>query len=259
MDKLDIDQLKNAPSHLSNLKSKVDKLDVHKLVPVPIDLSKLSDVVKNDVVKKDVCNAKIKYIEDKIPDINNLATNTTFNAKRNEVKNEILSIINIAAIVAFNSNINEAKINMPHITNLATTAALTAIENKIPDHRKYITTPEFNKLTAENFAARLAQANLASKSNIANFVKKADFDDKLKKINELSDKVKEISTKGFLKDSINKYSIPNRVKYFSSGIFQSYLVFIPTKKHIKYFSGTTRIYSWKSNGMSKENIENITK
>ena len=34
------------------MKSKVDKLDVHKLVPVPVDLSKLSDLVKFDVVKK---------------------------------------------------------------------------------------------------------------------------------------------------------------------------------------------------------------
>ena len=39
---------------LANLVSEVDKLDVNKLVPVPADLSKLSDVVKNDVVKKDV-------------------------------------------------------------------------------------------------------------------------------------------------------------------------------------------------------------
>ena len=48
------------------MKSKVDKLDVDKFVPVPVDLSKLSDVVKNDVVKKDVYNAKIKNIEDKM-------------------------------------------------------------------------------------------------------------------------------------------------------------------------------------------------
>ena len=36
------------------------------------------------------------------------------------------------------------------------------------DRDKYITPPEFNKLTAETFSARLAQANLASKSDIAN-------------------------------------------------------------------------------------------
>ena len=51
------------------MKRKVDELNVDKLVPVPVVLSKLSDVVKSDVVKKDLHNAKIKSIEDKIPDI----------------------------------------------------------------------------------------------------------------------------------------------------------------------------------------------
>ena len=51
--------MKNVPTNLSNLKSKVDKLDIDKLAPAPVDLSKLH-VVKNDVVKKNVYNAKIK-------------------------------------------------------------------------------------------------------------------------------------------------------------------------------------------------------
>ena len=59
IDKLDIDKLKNVPTSLSNLKSKVDQLDVDELVPVSVDLNKLSYVVKIDVVKKDVYNAKI--------------------------------------------------------------------------------------------------------------------------------------------------------------------------------------------------------
>ena len=58
---------------------------------------------------------------------------------------------------------------------------------------------------------------------------------------------------------INKFSILNGAKYFYSGILQNYLVFEPAKTYIKYFSGTTRIYSWKSNEMSEEDIENITK
>ena len=90
------------------MKSKVDKLDVEKIVPVRVDLSKLRNVVRNDVVKKDVYNAKIKNIKDKTHDITNLATNTTHNAKINEVKGEI-----------------------PSITNLTTTTALTVVENKI--------------------------------------------------------------------------------------------------------------------------------
>ena len=36
-------------SSLASLKTEVDKLDIDKLVPVPVDLSKLSDVVKNDI------------------------------------------------------------------------------------------------------------------------------------------------------------------------------------------------------------------
>ena len=60
--------------NLANLKTEIDKLDIDKLVPVPVDLSKLSNVAKNDVVKKIDCNAKIAEIENKIPDISNLAT-----------------------------------------------------------------------------------------------------------------------------------------------------------------------------------------
>ena len=104
------------------------------------------------------------------------------------------------------------------------------------DHNKYITTQEFIRLTSENFTARLKQANLASKNDIANFVKKASFDEKLKtvtsnknELNEISKKVKAISTKGLTKDLINKLSILNGAKYFSLGILRNYLVFIPAK------------------------------
>ena len=61
---------------------------------------------------------------------------------------------------------------------------------------------EFNKPTSENITAKLKQANLPSKSDIVSFVKKEDFDNKLKNVssykselNELSKKVKAISTK----------------------------------------------------------------
>ena len=71
------------------------------------------------------------------------------------------------------------------------------------------------------------------------FLKKTDFDGKLKKLNknelnelELSKKVKAISTKGLTKDLINKFRVLNEAKYFSSGIYQIYLVFIPAKKYI---------------------------
>ena len=89
------------------MKSKVDKLDVDKLVPVPADFKKTKWCSTNDV-KKDLYNPKIKNIEDKVPDVTSLATNTTLIAKLNEVKGEI-----------------------PGITDLATTAYRTTVENKI--------------------------------------------------------------------------------------------------------------------------------
>ena len=71
---------------------------------IPVDLSKLSDVVKNDIVKKGVYNAKIKNIKDKIPDIINLATNTILNAKINEVKNKKFNITNLATIISLTAD-----------------------------------------------------------------------------------------------------------------------------------------------------------
>ena len=94
--------MKDVPTNLSNFKIKVDKLDVDKLVPL-VNLRKLSNVVKSDVVKKDVYNAKIKNIEDKIPDITNLATNTTLSAKINEIKSEIPSITTLVTTTALNT------------------------------------------------------------------------------------------------------------------------------------------------------------
>ena len=78
-----------AKSDLVSLKAEVDKLDIDKLKNVPTNLSnlksKLSNAVKHDVVKKTEYNANLKNIEDEIPDITNLATKTALNAKINEV------------------------------------------------------------------------------------------------------------------------------------------------------------------------------
>ena len=181
IDKLDIDKLEKVPSGLSNLKSKVDKLDVDKLVPVPVNLRELSDRVKNDV-------KKTEYGE-LVEKVNNIKTTDT---------------IDLVKTVDYDTKIGE-------------------IEKKILDHNhgKYITTQEFNKLTAENFATRLAQAKLATETRIDDFIEETHFDDKLKSLNEkvtsnktkrvlvqrglnkLSEKIKLISTKGLTKGVIN--------------------------------------------------------
>ena len=89
-------------------------MNVDKIVPVPVDLIKLSDAVKNGAVKNDIYNVKIRNIEDKIPDITNLSTNTSLNTEINEVKKEI-----------------------PHVNYLVTTTNLSAIENKITTDHGY--------------------------------------------------------------------------------------------------------------------------
>ena len=132
--------MKNVSTDLTKLKSKVDKLGIHKLAPVPVDLSKLSNVGKNHVVKKDAYNAEIKNIEDKIPDITNLVTKTTLNVKINYVKGEILSITNLGTTAAFTANVS----NLLKKTGYNTKTR--EIKNEIADHNhdKYITIPEFN-------------------------------------------------------------------------------------------------------------------
>ena len=71
-----------------------------------------------------------------------------------------------------NTKISEVENKIPNTSGLVTTTVLNTkiseVENKIPNHDKYITTPEFNKLTAENFAARLKQSNLVNKTDFDN-------------------------------------------------------------------------------------------
>ena len=137
----------------------------------------------------------------------------------NEVKNKILNITNLATITALTAVENK----IANVSNLVKKTdykkKISEIKNKITtdhDHDKYITTQEFNKLISDNFTARLKQAYLTRKSDIVNFVKKIDLNKN--ELNELSKKIKVISTKGLKKYLINKFSILNGVKYVYSGI-----------------------------------------
>ena len=125
-------------TNLASLKSETDKIDADKLKTVPVDLAKLSNVVKNNVVKKTEYNSlktkvdsidttyfflktkyekdesdfedKIRKIDKKIPGVNDLVKKTDFNAKVTGIEGKI-----------------------PSISGLATNSALTAVQNKIPD------------------------------------------------------------------------------------------------------------------------------
>ena len=69
------------------MKSKADKLDVNKLVPVPVDLSKLSNVVKNDVVENIECNELVKTVNEiKTIDTSDLVKIGEFDTKFREIE-----------------------------------------------------------------------------------------------------------------------------------------------------------------------------
>ena len=80
-------------TNLANLKTEVDKLDVDKLAPVPVDLSKLIDVVKNDVVKKGVYD-KLAAKVDNI-DTSDFVLKTEFQADKTELENKISDVSNL--------------------------------------------------------------------------------------------------------------------------------------------------------------------
>ena len=82
LDKLDIGKLKIVPSRLNSLKSKADKWDIGKLETTPFDLSTLSNVVKNDVVKKTKYNEIIeKFDTVQATDTSNLVKKSWSNTK----------------------------------------------------------------------------------------------------------------------------------------------------------------------------------
>ena len=166
-------------TNLASLKTEADKLDIDKLVSVPVDLSKLSDVVKNGVVKKTVYDKLIAKV-------NNIYTSrfilkTKYDQDKSEIKNKVPDASGFVKKTDYNAKIIEIEDKIPDISSLATRTALTAVKNKIPkisnlvkkidyntkntetekkitDHSrdKYNTTPEFNTLAARIFNLRLA-------------------------------------------------------------------------------------------------------
>ena len=92
-------------SNLAILKTELDILDIDKLVPVPVDLSKLCDEVKNDVVKKDVYD---KLVEE----INNIDTigivlKTKYDAEKTQLENKIPKTSGIVKKLNCNAKITE--------------------------------------------------------------------------------------------------------------------------------------------------------
>ena len=89
------------------------------------------------------------------------------------------------------------------VTATVLNTKIKEVENKIPNHDKYITTPRFNKLTAESFTVKLKQANL---------VIKTDFDNKLASFNKriTSNKIKRLEVQKKLNNLITKDYVMNK-------------------------------------------------
>ena len=104
-------------------------------------------------------HAKIKYTEDKIPDITNMATKNNLNTETEEFEGEMPSITNLATKTALNAIENVIPIFSNLVKKTGYNTKINEIEMKITDHDhfKYSTAPELTSknLTSENFAARL--------------------------------------------------------------------------------------------------------
>ena len=74
-------------TNLATLKAEVDKLDIAKLVPVPTDLSKLSNVVKNDVVKETLYDKLITKVNNS--DTSDFVLKSKYDTDKTELENKI--------------------------------------------------------------------------------------------------------------------------------------------------------------------------
>ena len=129
-------------TNLAALKSEVDKIDTDKLKAGPTDLSKLSNVVKNDVVKKTDYNTKVTSIENQIAGVtknalDNLADITKLKAV--DTSNFVLKAKLTADVTNLENKIDTVDKKIPDISGLATKTSLTS----------YLQTATFNSKITE--------------------------------------------------------------------------------------------------------------
>ena len=112
-------------TNLANLKTEVDKLDIDKLVPVPVDLSKLSDVVKNDVVKKDAYDKLVIKVDN--VDTSGFVLKTQYETDKSELENKFPDTSGLVKKTDYDAKISEIESKIPDISNLATKTALITV------------------------------------------------------------------------------------------------------------------------------------
>ena len=90
-------------SNLSSLKTAVDKSDIDKLMLVPVDLSKLIDLVRNDVVKKN-CTLQI-VAKRNIIDTSRFSLKTKYNTDKSDAENKVSDTSGLVKKTNFNAKI----------------------------------------------------------------------------------------------------------------------------------------------------------
>ena len=115
-------------SNLAGLINEVDQSDIEKLVPVPVDLSKLSDVVKNDAVKKAVYDKLVGKVNN--IDTSRFVLKTKYETDKTEFENKIPDTTGLVKKTNYNVKITKIQGKIPSISGLATNAALPAVKDK---------------------------------------------------------------------------------------------------------------------------------
>ena len=120
-------------SNLASIKTEVDKLDIDKLTSVPIDLAKLSNAVKNDVVK----TAEYDKLVNKVNGIDNtnFVSRTKYEIDGSDFEDKISKIekkISDFSDLVKKSALIAVENKIPDISGLAAKYALTAVENRMP-------------------------------------------------------------------------------------------------------------------------------
>ena len=133
----------------ASLKIEEDIIDVDKLKTVPVDLAKLSNAVKNDVVKKTEYNKLVGKVDN--IDTTGFVLKTAYDTHKSDLEKKISDadkkipdISDLPKKADLNAKITEIENKIPSITGLATNSELTAVENKIPDVRSLVKKADYN-------------------------------------------------------------------------------------------------------------------
>ena len=169
-------QRKKIETNLAALKTEVDKIDTDKLKTVPADLAKLSNVVKNDAVKKTDYNTKVTSIENQIAGVtknalDNLGDITKLKAV--DASNFFVKTKVASDVTTLENKIDTGVKKIPDISGLATKTSLTSYL-QIATFNSKVTEVE-NKVKSTDIIAKSANTKANTiRSDLTGYAKKAD-------------------------------------------------------------------------------------